>query len=323
MRRRSVRAAFTGGLALLFLTTGWCLAQDDLISLKAREHKVRAVVDRALPSTVGIRSAVRNGGGSGVVVSADGLVLTAAHVTQATGDQVVIVFPDGLELAGHALGANRTTDAGMIQIDAEGPFPFVELGPDPEIGDWCLSLGHPGGYVATRPPPVRLGQVLGLGRFIVTDCALTNGDSGGPLLDLEGRLIGIHSSIGPSLANNNHVAVKSFQADWERMRAGDTWGSLRGGERERAILGIRVQRLRGEQGFRIEQVVSGTPAEEAGLKADDEIIAIDGQPLEGFEHLRRALREKSPGDHMELEVRREQQELVFDVELISSEDLGR
>ncbi len=309
-------------LALLLLSVvAETSAQDTLDALKARQARVQCAFEKALPATVGIRSLRGNGGGSGVVVSAEGLVMTAAHVTQATGDQVVILFSDGLEVPGKALGANRSTDAGLIQLEAEGPFPFVALGETGEVGDWCLALGHPGGFDAKRPPPIRLGQVLGLGRFLVTDCALTNGDSGGPLFDLEGKVIGIHSSIGESIANNNHVLVGAFRPDWVRMQAGETWGRLRGFVRERALLGFRISRQPGEHGFQIRQVIPGTPAAEVGMKDDDWLLAVDETALENIDQLSRALRDKSPGDRMKLRVLRGEETLEFELELISSDDL--
>ncbi|MEQ8767690.1 MAG: S1C family serine protease [Planctomycetota bacterium] len=323
MTGRTARSLWIGWILLASLASA-TLAQDTLVSIREREKRVRSVISKVLPCTVGIRSNGGGGGGSGVLVSEDGLVLTAAHVTQASGDSVTLLFADGREVQGKALGANRTTDAGMIQIVGDvGPLPYVELGPPVTVDQWCLSLGHPGGFDPKRPPPVRLGQILDLGRFLVTDCTLTNGDSGGPLFDLDGRLIGIHSSIGTSLVNNNHVPMAAFRTDWDKMKSGETWGNLRSFVRQRAILGFRLDKrpARGG-GFRVLRVIPGTPAAEEGILAGDRILAYDDIPLVSLEQLRDAMTQRSPGDRMLLTVRRGDEELEMDLELISSEDLS-
>ena len=89
-----------------------------------------------------------------------------------------------------------------------------------EAGDWVIALGHSAGFDAGRTPPVRFGRVIskGPGNFLTTDCTLIGGDSGGPLFDLDGKIVGIHSSIGVSLTNNNHAGIDGFREDWDRIR---------------------------------------------------------------------------------------------------------
>src|SRR5207237_1038368 len=88
----------------------------------------------------------------------------------------------------------------------------------------------PGGYQEKRTPVLRLGRVLNASeKSVTTDCTLVGGDSGGPLFDLDGKVIGIHSRIGPSIAFNVHVPVSTYADTWERLAASETWGSMFGG----------------------------------------------------------------------------------------------
>ncbi len=97
-------------------------------------------------------------------------------------------------------------------------------------GDLVIALGHAGGYDPVRTPPVRFGRVISsdASGFLNTDCTLIGGDSGGPLFDLEGNVIGIHSSIGHSLSVNNHTGIDGFKKGWDRMKKGESWGRLGG-----------------------------------------------------------------------------------------------
>ena len=155
----------------------------------------------ALPATVGLN--VQDGQGSGVIVSKDGYVLTAGHVSGAPGTRVTVVLSNGTMVRAQALGANNGIDSGMVKITTPGEYPFVPLGSTMNLvaGQWVVALGHPGGYQVSRPPVLRLGRILtvrgGPRGAVGTDCPLINGDSGGPLFDLDGRLIGINSRIGP------------------------------------------------------------------------------------------------------------------------------
>src|SRR5438876_11640505 len=100
-------------------------------------------------------------------------------------------------------------------------------------GEWCLATGHPRGYKPGRTPPVRLGRDLTFGNTIIkTDCTLVGGDSGGPLFDMQGRVIGIHSRIGQTLAQNMHVPVDTYRETWDRLVKGDrVYGNIGGGGR--------------------------------------------------------------------------------------------
>ena len=195
-----------------------------LDDLRALEDRVRAVVAKVSSATVGVR--VGSNSGSGVIVSEDGLVLTAGHVVGKPGQEVVFLFADGKTAKGKTLGLYGNADAGMMRITDEGKWPYLPRGQsrDLHVGTWCLALGHPLGYVKDRPPVVRLGRILRLSDNVIqTDCALVGGDSGGPLFDLEGRIIGIHSRIGMAMDINIHVPIDVFVDNWERLLKGEQW----------------------------------------------------------------------------------------------------
>lgn len=202
---------------------------EGVADLKEVQAKVIEVTRKATPATVLILSPETGGSGSGVVVSKDGLVLTAAHVVE-NAKTVSVVFPDGTESQGTVLGANYSRDAAMVRLPEGREWPFAEPGDSKKlaVGDFVVAMGHPKGYDPTRRPPVRFGRVMTKGRlgFVTTDCTLIGGDSGGPLFDLEGKVVAIHSNIAPDREVNNHAGIESYQRDWARLEKGDEWGSL-------------------------------------------------------------------------------------------------
>jgi len=114
----------------------------------------------------------------------------------------------------------------MMKITTEGKYPFCELGKvsDMKKGTWCIAIGHPGGYKEGRSPVVRVGRILeNNSEYVRTDCTLVGGDSGGPLFDMHGRVIGINSRIGQTLTSNMHVPVDTFRDTWGRLAQGDRW----------------------------------------------------------------------------------------------------
>src|SRR5262249_25394639 len=175
------------------------------------------------PAVVGIQ--IGGASGSGVIVSEDGYILTAGHVSGKPDTECEIIFPDGKRVKGKSLGVNRSIDSGMIKITEKGKWPFAEMsrGPKPEKGQWVVSLGHPNGFISGRTPVLRLGRVLNSTDSLVqTDCTLVGGDSGGPLFDLDGKVIGIHSRIGPTITFNIHVPIATYNETWDDLVASKT-----------------------------------------------------------------------------------------------------
>ena len=262
-------------------------ADADLVTLKTRQSQLDNALTKVLPALVAVQDG--NGAGSGVVVSADGVVLTASHVVDSRrprpSDRLHVVFPDGSRYRAEILGMNRSVDAAMLKI-TERPrngtsFPHVDLGESSKLqrGDWCFALGHPGGFQENRPAPVRLGRILSAGyRTVVSDCAIVLGDSGGPLFDLSGQLIGIHSMITEVIVENRHVAVDAFRRDGDRMENGESWGKLRAHDNdlvETSFVGmvLRWRNFTPE----VARVLRNSPADEAGVQPGDLLLAIADQ----------------------------------------------
>ena len=224
----------TSRLLPLFVLAGAALVSPVRAdSLLERQTKVMEVVTKVSPAVVGITGTSRTGmmgSGSGVIINKEGLVLTAGHVLSATGQELIITLPGGREVKGKSLGRNMNRDAALAQITEPGDYPFVEMAPAESVdtGEWVLELGHPGGYDLQRGAPLRVGRLWESDNkaYFRSDCTVSGGDSGGPLFDLEGRVVGIHSSISQNLSENRHVPIGVFAKDMERMKQGDVWGKL-------------------------------------------------------------------------------------------------
>jgi serine protease Do len=292
-------------------------APENVDDLRAIQKQVKTVLKKVLPATVGVRVGGPQGGaqGSGVIVSKDGYVLTAAHVSGPAGRKVVVILPDGRKVKGKTLGANRGIDSGMIKITDEGPWPFAEMGDSSKLkkGQWCIATGHPGGFQEGRTPVVRLGRILNVRSvFIQTDCKLVGGDSGGPVFDMDGKVIGIHSSIGGRITANIHVPVNTYRDNWDRMVKGDVWGS-RFGERFANQPWLGVEGDQEADSCKIARVLPNSPAAKGGLKSDDVILTFDGQKIENFSSLASRVSKKKPGDKVTLEVQRGKEKVTVQV----------
>jgi len=297
---------------------------EDLLKLEKQVHKV---AEKALPATVALVSNGTGSSGSGVIVSKTGLILTAAHVIQGM-KEVDVYFTNGKKWQGKVLGANYSKDIGMVQMVDAGPWPFVELGQSKPLaaGDWLVAMGHSAGFDPARTPPVRFGRLLsdGPGNYFTSDCTLIGGDSGGPLFDLDGKLVGINSSIGWSWKNNNHAGVDGFREDWERLLAGETWGALQMNplaNQETPVLGIVMGMRDDGRGVRVQKVEPNSPAAAAGLRVGDTIVAVDNVPVLGGTELQQILIKKEAGDLVSLGLMRGAEKLKIDVELVKREEL--
>jgi len=281
-------------------------APDSVAELRAIERDIRDAVARVLPATVGVQVGASQG--SGVIVSRDGLVLTAGHVIGEPGRDCTIILPDGKRVKAKTLGLNRDIVSGLMQTTENVELPFAERGRSSELrpGQWVIALGHPGGYRPGRPPVVRVGRVIDRGDSVIrTDTTLVGGDSGGPLIDLEGRVVGIHSRIGASTTTNLHVPADTYGDTWDRLLAGEAWGGRFGGALGRfrgPIIGISGADH--ERGCLVESVAPDLPASRAGLRPGDIIARINGDAVEGLAGLQQLLSRRRPGEELSLEVLR-------------------
>ena len=297
---------------------------ESLEQLRAREKKVVQVVEKVSPTVVGLQ--IRNGGGSGVIINKEGLVLTAAHVTLEAGVNVRVFLANGEQVTGKSLGANHRRDSAMIQLEGDREWPFAEVAEkDSEKGDWVVTMGHPGGYdfVTERTAPERIGRVVklpnqpGVGRgFLGTDCTITQGDSGGPAFDLNGRVVGIHSFISTRLIENMHVPISAFHEDWDRMKDGLVWG--RGGSHGRTQgrprMGVVLDET--ESGVVVKEVKPDTPAEKAGLQEGDVIKSLGGlKEIKDLASLRQEMRRYTTNDRIKLVLLRDDKTVEVEINL--------
>jgi serine protease Do len=249
--------------------------------------------------------------GSGVVVSPDGYILTANHVVSGADEiKVAIADDDKKEFTAKIIGTDPQTDVAVLKIDAKN-LPAITLADSDqlEIGDVVMAIGNPLGLGQS----VTMGIISGLGRhygvngehgyenFIQTDAAINKGNSGGALVDAEGRLIGINTWIA-SLGGGNEglgfaVPVNMARRSMERL--------ISGGKITRGYLGISLEDLNAglaknfnlpdQNGALVDDVKPNAPAEKAGIKSGDVIIAFNGKDVSDAHGLQLAVSQCEPG----------------------------
>lgn len=209
----------------LLLNSGLLFSQQqDFKTLEADLQKVVQRVSGATVAVTGYDSSNDKTTGatfSAVVVSPDGIVLSAAHAVK-TNQTYKIVFPDGRQAIAKGLGSMEGNDAAAIKIVTPGTWPYVEMGWSCTLAQFepCFSLGYPQNMRQTGPPLIRLGYIsestLNPG-FLCNTALMEPGDSGGPLFDLKGNVIGIHSRIAQSMDANFEVPVDEFRKNWDKL----------------------------------------------------------------------------------------------------------
>ena len=270
--------------------------------LSAIQHRLQELLPKAKKGLVAIEA--NDGAGSGVIISPKGLILTAAHVIGKTGKKVKVRFANGKRASAISLGGSELSDAGMLKIIDEGPWPFVNMAENQssQIGDWCFGLGHPGGFDAKRGIVVRIGRIIGKkDETMQTDSRLLGGDSGGPLFDFQGKVIAIHSRISQKPDQNFHVPIESFQANWDFFKNQDllTFNEIEKG----GFLGVACEEE--EDGLLVKSIVPDSAAADAGLQAGDVLVKVDDQSVNNREKLTILISSKKPNEEVSIEYKRE------------------
>lgn len=282
-------------------------APEDRKDLEAIQSSLQKALPQARAATVCID--LGEGSGSGVIVSEDGLILTAAHVAQGVKKKITVVLEDGTRLKAETLGLVADSDAAMARITEKGKYPFVEIDRNNTtvLGDWVFSLGHSGGFDKARGSVVRLGRLVRIaGATFQSDCMLIGGDSGGPLFDLTGKLVGIHSRVGAQLQVNMHVPMHVFLENWDGMSKGEFIGEgpfAQQPQKGSGFLGLATEPREGG-GLRVTKVGNKSPAESAGMKEGDVLLKLNGKILESREQLKEMLKEMAAGDEVALDFER-------------------
>ena len=278
---------------------------ESIVQLGLMEKQQQEIAELAAACTVSVQ--IGRSQGCGVIITGDGYVLTAAHVAMRTNKDAILTLSDGRRVPAKTLGLNREVDAGLIKISSDTdqgkPWSHASLGTSKDLktGMWCVAMGHPGGYEHDRGVVARIGRILAVrSGAIVTDCALIGGDSGGPLFNLEGKLIGVHSRIGNDVADNLHVPVDHYDASWNRLVRAEAWGFLPG---FRPVLGVSGNAQ--ADVATIASVAPNSAADAAGLQAGDIIERFGDRTIGDFSSLQAAVAETMPGERVDLRVRRE------------------
>ncbi len=297
---------------------------DDLELLDAYSRAVVGVAERMAPSVVSIRISADSGSGmaaqgagSGFVIAPDGFIVTNHHVVEKAG-HVVAVFTDGTELAARVVGTDASTDLALLRVPEGGLVP-VDIGRSENIrvGQLVIAIGNPLGFQST----VSTGVVSALGRslrgqsgrlienVIQTDVALNPGNSGGPLVDSRGRVVGVNTAM-IRMAQGLCFAIPSSTMTWV---VGEL---MTGGRVHRAVLGIvgqnrpvnrRLQRefsLAEATAVEIVSLLENGPAHRAGLRERDVIVAMDGRGISSIDDLQRVLARTPAGQVLKITVLR-------------------
>jgi serine protease Do len=227
---------------------------------------------------------------------------------------VSFTFSNGKKARGRTVGVNFENDTGLMRITDRGSWPHAEMGDLRQActGDWVLALGHPGGPDVHRSLVVRLGRIIRMDEgALQTDCTLSPGDSGGPLFDMHGRVIGIHSAISTPMAENFHVAVTSFYNGWDRLVKAPTPKNK--ADQPQAYVGATG--VDDADGCRLTKVDEDGPAAKAGLKPGDLVVKVDGREVKLYASFWRWVAQAEPGDTLNIEVKRGDQLLSLEIKV--------
>lgn len=296
--------------------------EEDYPVKQRTDEPVADVAEALIPSMVSIEVAGRfgnTGQGSGVIFSEDGLIMTAEHVVQGS-DEVTVRLADGERITGTVLGGDNNYDIAVVRIDRDGLQPAV-LGIDEEVrvGELVVAIGNPWGLQSS----VTAGVVSAINRpvsdrngfwrsAIQTDAPINPGNSGGALVDRNGLVIGINVLIYTQTGENSGVGFAvPIRSAFQVAQA-----IIDDREIQNAYLGVEgIDSTEGRGGAVLLRVLPETPAARAELQADDLVVSIAGFPVTSFQDLAALIRSFQPGDVVQLELIRDDEQLTVDVEL--------
>ncbi|BCJ91382.1 serine protease [Terrihabitans soli] len=272
------------------------------------------------------------GEGSGFVIDAAGTIVTNFHVVDGA-DRVEVVFNDGTKLAAEVVGKDKEIDVAVLKVKPVGPLKPVAFG-DPEklrVGEWVLAMGNPfgiglsatSGIVSGRNRDMRTGKY---DNFIQTDASINKGNSGGPLFNLAGEVVGVNTAIlsptGGSVGIGFAVPTSAFRPVVAQL--------LEFGETRRGYIGVRIQdvpeeiakrlAMKNVQGALIAQTVEKGPADHAGIKKGDVVLSFDGKPVSTSRALQRFVADAGIDRDVEVLIWRDGQEIKTKIRIARLEE---
>jgi len=267
----------------------------------------------------------QNALGTGFIIDTEGFILTNNHVVEQT-EELKVRLSDEKEFKAQIVGRDPKTDLALIKIDAQKPLVPLILGDSDslEVGDWVVAIGNPFGLGNTVTAGIVSAKYRQIGggpydNFIQTDASINPGNSGGPLLDLDGEVIGVNSAIFSQ--NGGNIGI-GFAIPINMAK--QLLPQLRKGKVSRSWLGVMIQnitpelkaklRLGTDEGALVSDVVSGGPAEKAGIKRGDVILQFDGKPIRSSHDLPFVVASTPIGKRVVVEVMRDNQRMNLQVE---------
>jgi serine protease Do len=285
--------------------------------------------DRSMPRD---REGPRRGAGTGFVIDPAGLILTNHHVIDGA-DRIMVRLADGRTLRADAIGSDPDTDIALIKVESARPLAYAALGDSDtlRVGEWVVAIGNPLAYEHTVTVGVVsfIGRKLfdsSLDRYIQTDAAINFGNSGGPLINARGEVIGINAAIS-SRASNIGFAVPINQASAILPQLQET------GRVSRGYIGVmlrdvdadlqRALDLPTDDGALVQDVTPGSPGARAGIRTYDVIVAVDGKPIDSNDALIQLIAARQPGSTATVQVLRDGRAMNFTLKLAERPERAR
>jgi serine protease Do len=347
-------AGFGGGMAAITLS-GYNIHGDNItINPDDSVNTAEAIATKVLPSVVGISTSTKvtyqswmgqeeglvSGVGTGIIIDEDGYILTNSHVvSDGTAETIIVGLSDGRELSGIVLWNDKSIDLAIVKIEATG-LTAAELGDSDEIniGSYAVAIGNPLGLDFERS--VTAGVISGLNRtirvsdgqtettmdnLIQTDAAINSGNSGGPLLNAKGQVIGINSAkaqsgegLGFAIPINTAIPIIESvlkSGSFQRVYLG-----IKGGNVEEYQAAYPDQELSADEGVVVTDFLKNSPAQDAGLEKGDIIVAVNNDAIENMTDLISNLLKYQSGDKVSVKVIRGEQTLTLQVTLTNQNE---
>ena len=286
--------------------------------LKVANHPLAQLFGMEMPATREAQSL-----GSGFIISADGFVVTNNHVITADGqgevESITVTMPDGTEYPAELVGRDAASDLAVLKISRSKAFPFVQFGDSrrARVGDWVIAIGNPFGLGGTVTAGIisavyrNTGSGGAYDRYLQTDASINRGNSGGPMFDMQGNVIGVNNAIlsptGGSVGIGFAIPAETAEPIIHKLMKGQTI--------ERGYLGIRIQPLNEDladslgiphnRGEFVQAVEPGGAAEKAGLKAGDVVLSVDGNQVTPDQTLSFLVANIAPGTRVPIELMRD------------------